>query len=209
MFTQAQLADLFHVGSMFISTPATDWVLSEFEKLNLGPAQKLGIALKLGIRRWIECASIKKLFDHQAFTYTSEEREDMGYQALSIISNGQLRVLTERVKRAIIPLPVGNGFDARECQYYGFNHDKSLCAQTWDTLWILDVGKRLIHTVDPMLFSEAVGYVQGLPFQGVTPQCREMGLDSLNGAFGDINQIILDAIVIKLINLLPMSAYSA
>lgn len=208
-FDRAQLIDLFDVGSLFICMPATDWVLGELEKLNLGPAEKLGIALKLGIRRWVERAAIKKLFSRPAYSYTPQEREDMGYQVVSILSNGQLRILTERTKRAVIPPPVNNSLGALECPYFGVNHDKSRCAQSWDTLWILDVGKKLIHPVDPMPFGDAVTFIRSLPFQGVTPHCWDMGLDSLNGSFGEIDQVILDNVVAKLIGLLPMSAYSA
>ncbi|KAE9387201.1 hypothetical protein BT96DRAFT_1005347 [Gymnopus androsaceus JB14] len=193
-FNEAQLIELFHVGSMFICLPATDWVLTEFESMNLIPARKLGLALKLGIRRWIEPA---------------EEQEALGYQAVSILAIGQLRSQDERKRRSILPPPINHSFGVRECQFHGPKHDKSRCAQCWDTLWILEVGRKLCHPVKPISFSNAVGLAQGLSFEGVTPQCQEMGLDSLrNVVFGEIDQRILNNVVVKLVGLLPMSPYS-
>jgi len=194
---------------MFICLPATDWVLTKFESMNLIPARKLGLALKLGIRRWIEPAEVKVLFDRPAYNYTNEEREALGYQAVSILAIGQLRSQDERKRRSILPPPINHSMGARECPFYGPKHDKSHCAQCWDTLWVLEVGRKLCHPVKPISFSDAVGLAQGLSFEGVTPQCREMGLDSLrNVVFGEIDQRILNNVVVKLVGLLPMSPYS-
>ncbi|KAE9393689.1 hypothetical protein BT96DRAFT_999213 [Gymnopus androsaceus JB14] len=205
-FTQEQLLDLFQVGLLFISLPATNWVLEELEKLQLAPARMLGIALKFGIRRWLEPA-VNELFKRHAYLYTIEEREDMGYKAVIILSNAQLRLLQERVNRSHVPPPISYG--APECPYFGPHHDESRCAQVWIAMWLLEVGSKLSHPLHPMPFGEAVGYIQGIPFEGVTPQCRDMGLDRLDDSFGDIDSTIRSSVVTKLTALLPMSAYSA
>ena len=207
-FTESQLLDVFYVGSLLISQPATDWVLEELEKLQLTSARKLGIALQLGIYRWVEPA-VNDLFSRPAFMYTEEEREGMGYQAVSILAIAQLRLLTERVRRSTVPPPVNLGFGAVECRYHGGEHDKSHCARFWDTLWFLEIGKKLCHPVNPMPFAEVVGFVQGLAFEGVTPQCRDMGIDNLNVAFGDIDSSVRNSVIAKVVALLPMSAYSS
>ncbi|KAE9399838.1 hypothetical protein BT96DRAFT_919896 [Gymnopus androsaceus JB14] len=207
-FTESQLLDVFYVGSLLISQPATDWVLEELEKRQLTSARKLGIALQFGIYRWVEPA-VNDLFSRPAFMYTEEEREGMGYQAVSILSIAQLRLLTERVRRSTIPPPVNLGFGAVECRYHGGEHDKSHCARVWDTLWFLEIGKKLCHPVNPMPFAEVVGFVQGLAFEGVTPQCRDMGIDNLNVAFGDIDSSVRNSVIAKMVALLPMSAYSS
>ncbi|KIK58798.1 hypothetical protein GYMLUDRAFT_245878 [Collybiopsis luxurians FD-317 M1] len=174
-FSEQQLLHIYHVATLLICEAAATWSLNELEKLHLRPSRMLGLALTLGVRRWLTPA-MESLFARQAFLYSAGERAEMEFEAASVLANAQFYLLKESVNRASVPPPVNFGFGAQECPYQGYNHDKSPCAAKWDQIWWDKVGQKLVHPDSPLPFGEATDYTKKIdsPVQGHSDQgcCR-------------------------------------
>ncbi|KAF9025911.1 hypothetical protein BDP27DRAFT_1437715 [Rhodocollybia butyracea] len=205
--TESDLLNLYLFADKWICEPATDWALQRIEGLGLRASRMLGLACELGICRWVEPA-LRQLFYMSTYSLSQQERDEIGNNALAVISNGQLYLKDRRMGCAACPPPMSNvGFGERECPYYGIHHEKSRCARAWDLGW-KDVGLRLINPEDPLQFSEAMWFIRGLRFEGVSEQCRIATIESIAPAF-EVETDTYQKAIEKIGKLIRMSAYSS
>ncbi|KAF9077277.1 hypothetical protein BDP27DRAFT_1357390 [Rhodocollybia butyracea] len=204
--TESELLSLYLFADQWICEPATDWALQRIEGLGLGASRMLGLAITLGVRRWVEPA-LQQLFYIPMYSLSTSERDEIGSDAFAVISNAQLLLSDQRMSRAACPPPMANvGFGMKGCRYYGILHEKSRCARAWDHGW-KEIGLRFIHPEEPVHLSQAMWYIRGHPFNGVSEECRIATIESLPPFF-EIETQIYQRAVKRIGELIRMSPYS-
>ncbi|KAF9063119.1 hypothetical protein BDP27DRAFT_1427236 [Rhodocollybia butyracea] len=170
----------------------------------------LGLAITLGVRQWVEPA-LQQLFYIQMYSLSTSERDEIGSDAFAVISNAQLLLSDQSLMHnsysqtnvclvPVCPPPMANvGFGMKGCRYYGILHEKSRCARAWDHGW-KEIGLRFIHPEEPVHLSQAMWYIQGHPFNGVSEECRIATIESLPPFF-EIETQIYQRAVKRLVNL--------
>ncbi|KAJ7749554.1 hypothetical protein DFH07DRAFT_961690 [Mycena maculata] len=136
-----ELSDLWEIEA------AKRYAILALQYMPLIPSlRRLQLARMFTINDWVEPA-VKKIFDDGLTTLTDNDLTAMGLKVYSIFVKAQAQMEIETRRTAFVG-PVMDKDSAWQCP----NH--ASCIAVWPKLWFDKIGKKLLHTTNPIKLSE-------------------------------------------------------